>query len=102
MVHQRQRLAFGLEAGDDLARIHAGLDDLQSHLAADGVLLFGDKDQSHAAFADLLHQLVGADDRAGTLGEGMRLSGGDERVSRKLSLSAVYVSWLGGHPRPAS
>ena len=35
MVHERQRLPLGLEAGDDLPRVHARLDDLQRHLAAD-------------------------------------------------------------------
>jgi hypothetical protein len=58
MVHQRQRLPLGLEAGDHLSGIHAGLDDFQRHLAADRMLLFGNEDQSHAAFADLLQGLV--------------------------------------------
>ena len=35
VVHQRQGLPLGLEAGDDLPRVHARLDDLQGHLAAD-------------------------------------------------------------------
>ena len=35
MVHQGQGLPLGLEAGDDLPRVHAGLDDLEGHLAAD-------------------------------------------------------------------
>ena len=46
-------------------RIHARLDDLQSHLAAHGLGLLGHVDNAHAAFADLLQQLVRADDRAG-------------------------------------
>ena len=45
--------------------VHARLDDLEGHLAADGLLLLGDEDQADAALADLLHQLVGADHRAG-------------------------------------
>jgi len=44
MVHNRQRLAFGLETGDDLSRVHARLDDLQSHLASDWILLLGHVD----------------------------------------------------------
>ena len=65
MVHQRQGLPLGLEAGDHLPGVHARLDDLQRHLAADRLLLLGHEDDAHAAFADLLQQLVGADERAG-------------------------------------
>ncbi len=35
VVHQRQGLPLGLEAGDDLARVHARLDDLERDLAPD-------------------------------------------------------------------
>src|SRR5262249_18631426 len=61
--------ALGLEAGDDLTRVHAGLEDFQRDLAADGLLLLSDKDQAHAPRPDLLHQPVRPDDRAGTLPE---------------------------------
>jgi hypothetical protein len=69
MVHQGQRLALGLEAGDDLLRIHPRLDDLERDLAADGLGLLGHVDDAHAAFADLFEQLVGADDGTGPLGD---------------------------------
>ena len=85
MVHERQRLPLGLEAGDHLAAVHAGLDDFQRHLAADGMLLLGDEDQSHAALADLLHQLVGTDHRAGTFGHefiGCDCRSGDGRFQK--------------------
>ena len=62
MVHQGQRLALGLEPGDDLAGVHAGLDDLEGHLAVDRLDLLGHEDQAEAAFADFLQQLVAADD----------------------------------------
>ena len=68
--HQRQGLALRLEAGNDLAAVHAGLDDFERHLAADRVRLLGDKDQAEAPFADLLHELVRADLRAGTFRQG--------------------------------
>jgi hypothetical protein len=68
VIHHRQGLAFGFEAGDYLAAVHAGLDDLERDAAADGVLLLGDEDQPHAAFPDLFEEFVGADDRAGALG----------------------------------
>ncbi len=64
MVHERQRLPFRLEAGHDLACIHPRLDDFQRDLAANRLLLLGDKNQPHAPFTDLLHELVGADDAA--------------------------------------
>ena len=52
--------------GDHLAGIHAGLDNLERDLAANRLLLLGDENQPHAALANLLHELVRADDRAGT------------------------------------
>src|SRR5262249_18882385 len=67
VVHQGQGLAFGLEAGDDLPRIHAGLDDLQSYFAANRLLLLGHEDDAEAAFADLLNELVRPDHGAGGL-----------------------------------
>ena len=69
VVHQRQRLPLRLEPGDDIARVHARLDDLQGHLAANGVPLLGDEDQAKASLADLLHEFIGTDDRAGALGD---------------------------------
>ena len=64
-----QGLALGLEPGDDLAAVHARLDDLERDLAADGLLLLGHVDDAHAPLADLLEQLVGADPRARSFGE---------------------------------
>ena len=70
VVHHRQGLPLGLEAADHLLGVHARLDDLQGHLAANRLLLDGHEDRAHAAFADLLDQLVGADVGAGLLGDG--------------------------------
>ena len=64
MVHERQGLALGLEAGDHLPGVHARLEDLEGHLTAHRLLLLGHEHQAEAAFADLLQQLVGTDDRA--------------------------------------
>ena len=64
MLHHRQRLPLGLEAGDHLLRIHAGLDDLESDLPAHGLRLLGQVDDAHAPLADHLQELVRADDRA--------------------------------------
>ncbi len=71
MVHHRQRLPLGFEAGDHLPRVHARLDDLQRDAAFDRLLLLGHVDDAHAAFADLLQQLVGADLGAGLFGDGL-------------------------------
>ena len=68
MVHHRQGLPLGLEAGDDLPAVHARLDDLEGDLALDRLGLLGHIDDAHAPFADLLQQLVGADLRAGAFG----------------------------------
>ena len=50
--------------------VHARLDDLQGHLAADRLPLLGHVDDAHAAFADLLQELVAADEGAGPFGDG--------------------------------
>ena len=50
-----------------------GLMIFKRHLAADGLVLLGDVDDAHAPFADLLHQLVGADDGAQSLRAARRL-----------------------------
>ena len=71
MVHQGQRLAFGLEAGDDLAGVHAGLDDLEGHLAVNRLGLLGHEHPAEAAFADFLEQLVAADDAARPFVDGL-------------------------------
>ena len=50
---------------DDLTAVHARLYDLHRDFALYRLRLLGHPDCAHAAFADLLEQLVGADDRAG-------------------------------------
>ena len=70
MVHQRQRLPLGLEAGDDLLGVHAQLDDLERDAAADRLLLLGHVDHAAAAFADLLQQFVAANLVAGLFRRG--------------------------------
>ena len=79
MVHHRQRLPLGLEAGDDLLGVHAELDDLERDAAAHRFLLFGHIDDAAAAFADLLEQFVAADAVAGPLRAGANCSW-DERL----------------------
>src|SRR5208283_5100126 len=66
VIHQRQRLAFGFEAGDDLPGVHAQLDDLEGDLADDRLALFGHVNHAHAAFGNLFQQLESANDGART------------------------------------
>jgi hypothetical protein len=67
MIHQRQGLAFGLEAGHDLPGVHAELEDLERGLAPDRLGLLGHPDRAERALADDLDQLVAADAPAGRL-----------------------------------
>ena len=82
VVHQRQRLAFRLEAGHHFARVHAGFDQLDSHAPPHGLLLLGEPHLAHAA--DHLEQLIRTDDSAG-----------HGRCGRGLCLRRVVV--LGGN-----
>jgi hypothetical protein len=68
MIHQRERLAFSLEPGNDLPRVHAQLDDLERHTAADRLFLLGHVNDAATAFADFLEQLVTANSVAGFFG----------------------------------
>ena len=71
MVHHRQGLPLGLEPGDHLPGIHAGLDDFQGHPPLDRLGLIGHVDDAKTPLADLLEEFIGADDRAGFLGDGL-------------------------------
>ena len=91
MVHQRQRLPLGLEAGDHLPRVHARLDDLERDRPLDRLGLLGHEDDAHAAFADLLQQLVRADDRAGALGDGRLMVDGGIAANGRLLQEAARL-----------
>ena len=49
VIHQGQRLSFGLKSRDNLLSIHARLDDFQSHHTTHGNLLLGSIDDTHAS-----------------------------------------------------
>jgi hypothetical protein len=68
MVHHRKRLPLGLEARDDLLRVHAELDDFQRHTPAHRHLLFGHPHDAEAALSDLLKQFISPDAIARFLG----------------------------------
>lgn len=61
MIHQRQSLPFGFEAGDDQFRVHAQLDEFQRDFATDGCSLFGSIDFAHAAGTDAFQNTIRAD-----------------------------------------
>ncbi len=83
VVHQGQGLAFGPEPGQDLAAVHAGLDELQRDRPPHRLGLLGHVDRAHAPLADRLEQLVRADDRAGDLGRRGRAHRGGGRGGRR-------------------
>jgi hypothetical protein len=58
MIHERQRLALGLESRHDLPRVHARLDDFQRDAPPHGLQLFGHEDRAEPALADLPNQTV--------------------------------------------
>ena len=88
MVHHRHGLPLGLEAGDHLPRVHPRLDDLERDRPLNRLGLLGHEHDAHAAFADLLQQLVGADDRAGLFGDGLVDRGDQPAASRPRKLPA--------------
>ena len=71
VLHQRERLALGLEPDDDLRTVHPPLDHLQRHAAAHRLLLLGEVDRAHPAFAENVEDAVGAD-ALGSLGRRWR------------------------------
>src|SRR5262245_15268311 len=80
MVHQREGLALGLEAGDHGLGVHAQLDDLERDAATDRFLLFGQVHNAAATLTDLLKQFVMADAIPGISGDWRTQLGG--RLSR--------------------
>src|SRR5690349_11083513 len=68
MIHQRQRLAFSLEACYDALGVHAELDNFERDPAAHGRLLLSHVNDAATAFADLLEDFVPANRVSGFLG----------------------------------
>ncbi len=91
MVHQGQRLPFSVKPGEDLFAIHPRLDDFQCHLAMDRLSLLGHKHDAHAPFADLLQELIWADNRARALCQA--------RVDRGIQFGSFLVEEPQGNTR---
>jgi hypothetical protein len=97
VVHQGEGLALGREAPHHLLRVHARLDDLERHAAADRLGLLGHPDGAHAALAELLQELVRADlDVRGFRGD----LGGDRASRCRAPLARRHAQReLAGHER---
>ncbi len=61
MLHARQSLAFMIESGQHLLRVHAQLHHLQSYAPADRFGLLGEVDRPHASFAEDSQYAIGAE-----------------------------------------
>ena len=88
VVHDGERLALALEAGQHLAVVHAEADDLERHHAVERLELLGLIDETHAALAEDAQDAIGADvQRVHT---GPRSRGGSWHAPR-------MASCVGGH-----
>ena len=67
MIHNRQGLTLVLEAGDDLLRVHAELDDLEGDFAPDRLSLYGEIHHAAAALAEHFGEFVRPNTVAGFL-----------------------------------
>ena len=61
MIHERERLAFRFEPGNDALGVHAQLDHLDRNLAPNGFALLSPINDAEAPLADLLQKFVSAD-----------------------------------------
>ena len=61
MIHHRQGLALGFEAGDDLPGVHPELDDFQGDAALDRLFLLSHVNHAEATLAEFLKKFVTPD-----------------------------------------
>ncbi len=90
MVHDRKRLALGLEPAQHAAGIHTRLDELERHPALDRIQLVGDPDLAHAPLTNLFEQLVTSGD------DGSSAFGGPAKIG---GLELFRPGWLEKLPR---
>src|SRR5436190_19379953 len=77
-----------------LDTVHARFDELEGDFATDGLMLLGDEHQAHAAFADLFHELVRANNRPKTLRDRPVVVGSGTRSGRFLQETAGVLMGL--------
>src|SRR5262249_755600 len=63
VVHERQRLALGLKAGEHAPGIHSRLDQFERDAAFDRLTLFGRPHRAHSALTDDFEQAVTSGNR---------------------------------------
>ena len=61
VIQDGERLPFGLEASDNLLRVHAELDNFQGDAALDRFALLGKVDDRHTALAEHVQNTVRPD-----------------------------------------
>src|SRR5262245_684544 len=94
MIHQREGLAFGLEAGDDIPRVHSRFNDLQRDTPANGFSLLRKVNNSTAALADFLNDLITANPLPGRIiefrsGTHLPIGGQGDWVSSEESVGSI-------------
>jgi hypothetical protein len=104
MIHDAERLPFGIETSEDVGAIRAGLDQLDGDATLGRLLLLGGVDDAHATFADLFVQGVlvvedGADHFAGVelfrkvmIGSRSASKSGSGRTGRPLRVNSGWRS----------
>jgi hypothetical protein len=100
VVHQRQGLALGLEAGRHLFAVHIALDDLHGDLATHGRGLLGKPNLAHTALAQLLQQPIRTD-RTWRIGIGVERGSSRRQFGERFRLGTVFLRSVAGS-RPAS
>jgi hypothetical protein len=80
VVHHRQGLALGLEAGDHLLGVHARLDDLQRDPAPNRLDLLGEPDLPHPALAEAVEESVTIEEPGRSIRDDIRRRAGGERL----------------------
>ena len=89
VVHQRERLTLLLEARDDLAAVHAELDQLERDATPDRLVLLSEEDLTHAPGAEPFENGIGADAaRAAASGVGLGRSHADRPTIARFRLPA--------------
>jgi hypothetical protein len=67
MVHERHRLPFSLEPGDDIPGVHSQLDDFEGDVSADRLFLFRKINHTATALTNLVQKPVPTDSIFGLL-----------------------------------
>ena len=108
--HQREGATLRFEPRDDMAGVHARLDDLERDLAGHGILLLGHEHLAESPLTDRFDERVGTDLPPWTFGDlvvgprGEALAGRSRKSRSAWSMSsrASSLAWSAGSPAQAS